>query len=123
MISYQTHLKIKKARTCGGYKSFVSLDNSISVPSIFETFASLVDISAKSRSILLYLFEYQEGLTPLKYGLQYNAIYDEFKEQYIQYCVRIRDTNFPKKIPVVPYTCALSLIGADSIFWPKLGFA
>ena len=42
---------------------------------------------------------------------------------FIQYCARIRDTNFPQKIPVVSYTCALSLTGADSIFWPKICFA
>ena len=41
----------------------------------------------------------------------------------IQYCARIRDTNFPRKIPIVPYTCALSLIGVESIFWLKIFFA
>ena len=38
----------------------------------------------------------------------------DFKARFnIQYYARIRDTYFPQKIPVVPYTCALSLIGAD----------
>ena len=40
----------------------------------------------------------------------------------IQYCARIWDTDFPQKLPVVPYTCALFLIGADSIFWRKIYF-
>ena len=34
----------------------------------------------------------------------------------LQYCALIRNTNFLQKEPVVPHTCALSLIGADSIF-------
>ena len=55
-----------------------------------------------------------------------NAVAEGFRilsvRSIIQYCARIRDTNFPQKIPVVPCTCALSLKGADSIFWPKICF-
>ena len=43
-----------------------------------------------------------------------------FHFKLIQYCARIRNTNFPQKILVVPYTCELSLIGANSIILPKI---
>ena len=65
------------------------------------------------------------GCIPIRPSRPYRCAYrqKDATDELIQYCARIRDTDFPQKLPVVPYTCALSLIGADSIFWPKIYFA